>query len=117
MAQACKAIEVAEQTYYRWRKGYGGGVAAGHPVEELDPAGGMGDGEEVLDREVVGVVLEDEIAGLTWAGRARTAGDERVGLGVAQALALGQQGKEEVAERERVGEMKYVPSKAASNFC
>jgi putative transposase len=24
VAQACKAIEVAEQTYYRWRKEYGG---------------------------------------------------------------------------------------------
>jgi transposase-like protein len=24
IAQACKAIEVTEQTYYRWRKQYGG---------------------------------------------------------------------------------------------
>lgn len=24
VAQACKAIEVTEQTYYRWRKEYGG---------------------------------------------------------------------------------------------
>ena len=24
VAQACKAIEVSEQTYYRWRKEYGG---------------------------------------------------------------------------------------------
>ena len=24
IAQACKAIGVTEQTYYRWRKGYGG---------------------------------------------------------------------------------------------
>lgn len=24
VAQACKAIEVTEQTYYRWRKQYGG---------------------------------------------------------------------------------------------
>ena len=24
IAQACKAIEVSEQTYYRWRKEYGG---------------------------------------------------------------------------------------------
>lgn len=24
VAEACKAIEVAEQTYYRWRKEYGG---------------------------------------------------------------------------------------------
>ena len=24
IAQACKAIEISEQTYYRWRKEYGG---------------------------------------------------------------------------------------------
>jgi putative transposase len=24
MAQACKEVEIAEQTYYRWRKEYGG---------------------------------------------------------------------------------------------
>ncbi len=24
MAQVCKALEVTEQTYYRWRKAYGG---------------------------------------------------------------------------------------------
>ncbi len=25
VARVCKAIEVSEQTYYRWRKEYGGG--------------------------------------------------------------------------------------------
>lgn len=37
VAQACKALDVTEQTYYRWRKEYGGlSVAQAKRLKELE---------------------------------------------------------------------------------
>ena len=37
VAQACKQLEIAEQTYYRWRKDYGGmGVDQAKRLKELE---------------------------------------------------------------------------------
>ena len=37
IAQACKAIEISEQTYYRWRREYGGmDVSQARELKELE---------------------------------------------------------------------------------
>ncbi len=37
IAQACKAIEISEQTYYRWRREYGGmDVSQAKQLKELE---------------------------------------------------------------------------------
>jgi transposase-like protein len=37
IAQACKAIEISEQTYYRWRREYGGmDVSQARQLKELE---------------------------------------------------------------------------------
>ena len=37
VAQACKQLEISEQTYYRWRKDYGGvGLAQAKRLKELE---------------------------------------------------------------------------------
>ena len=37
IAQACKAIEISEQTYYRWRREYGGmDVSQARQLRELE---------------------------------------------------------------------------------
>ena len=42
VAQACKALEVTEQTYYRWRKEYGGlSVTQAKRLKELEHENGQ----------------------------------------------------------------------------
>ena len=54
--QACKEAEITIQTYYRWRKEYGGSEAGSSETDE-----GTGTGERKLKRLVAELSLEKQI--------------------------------------------------------